>query len=172
MQLGGAHWRVFGADRWLEMVVANHDKYLGALHLLAKQQVILRPTVHSPNLDYHHSIQTTLITEPNSARTHQVKAPKTRFLGIFSFTITILLLLFLLQNLNFSTTEQSPLFYLLGTLFVGVGSSFLLIEMFWAKEPLIPIDMVKGAFAYCLAQAFLAVGRNAVRLLSLQSRLI
>lgn len=77
------------------------------------------------------------------------------------------LLLFLLQCTDFNIIEQSPLFYLLGGLFVGVASAFLLIEMFWAENPLIPVDMIqKACGGYFLAQAFLAVGRNAVRSLS------
>lgn len=76
---------------------------------------------------------------------------------------TIFLLLFLLQSVDLDTIDQPPLFYLLGGLFVGVGSIFLLIEMYWAQNPLIPLDMIeKACGGYCLAQAFLAISRNAV----------
>lgn len=91
------------------------------------------------------------------------KLQRIDFLGIITLTATIFLLLFLLQSVDFDTIDQSPLFYLLGGLFVGVGSIFLLIEMYWAQHPLIPLDMVeKACGGYCLAQAFLAVGRSAV----------
>lgn len=60
------------------------------------------------------------------------KLQKIDFLGIITFTATIFLLLFLLQSVDYDTIDQPPLFYLLGGLFVGVGSIFLLIEMYWA----------------------------------------
>lgn len=85
----------------------------------------------------------TLNQTPQESTKSKIK--KIDFLGILSFTAIILLLLFLLQSTDFSTIEQSPLFYLLGGLFVGVASAFLLIEMFWAEIPLIPVDMIQKA---------------------------
>ncbi|ODM16224.1 hypothetical protein SI65_08223 [Aspergillus cristatus] len=126
------------------------------------QTVILRPTTHPHNIPFNSGMQHALLTKPNTPRIHTLQDQKINLLGNLSFTVTILLLLFFLQSTDSSTIEQSPLFYLLGGLFVGVGSAFLLIETFWAENPLIPVDMIqKACGGYCLAQAFLAASLDA-----------
>ncbi|PWY90955.1 MFS general substrate transporter, partial [Aspergillus heteromorphus CBS 117.55] len=82
------------------------------------------------------------------------------FLGIITFSITIILLLFLLHTVGIP--EQNwivvPALTLPFTL-----SLLILIEVYWAERPLIPIDLMgKPLGAYCLVQFLLFTGRNAL----------
>ncbi|PYH97108.1 putative transporter, partial [Aspergillus ellipticus CBS 707.79] len=82
------------------------------------------------------------------------------FPGIITFSITILLLLFLLHDMGIPEPEWIIVPALtLPFLF----SVFLLIEIYWAQRPLIPVDlMCKPLGAYCLVQFLLFTGRNAL----------
>ena len=85
------------------------------------------------------------------------------FVGIISFTTTILLLLFAIQSFKIGEMQQTCLFYILCGSFLASITIFLLLECFWAKNPLIPLDLLKKSFgAYCLSQLLLATARSAV----------
>lgn len=85
------------------------------------------------------------------------------FAGIFNFSSTILILLFFLQalgTLNEDTVFQTAL---LGLAFVSGCIIFILIELFWAEKPLIPIRILSiGIGAHFLLQILLLGGRSAV----------
>lgn len=85
------------------------------------------------------------------------------FAGIFTFSGTILILLFFLEALGMLNEENVLQTALLGLAFVSGCIIFILIELFWAEKPLIPIRILSiGIGAHFLLQVLLLGGRSAV----------
>jgi RsiW-degrading membrane proteinase PrsW (M82 family) len=84
------------------------------------------------------------------------------FGGIISFAIAVIILLFLIQSLN-TTDDQPRLLYLLVPALAVAIAVFILVEAYWAKKPLIPLNLVKTFLGgYYLGQLLLIMGRSAV----------
>ncbi|PKY01911.1 MFS transporter, partial [Aspergillus campestris IBT 28561] len=82
------------------------------------------------------------------------------FAGLFSFAAAIMSLLFLLQDAGAPAKNSSGWTHVPALAFITFGVGFLLIEVFWASNPIIPVDlMLKSLGAYCLVQITLLIGR-------------
>jgi hypothetical protein len=85
------------------------------------------------------------------------------FVGILSFATTLLLFLFMLENIDFEALKQSQPTYKLGAAFLASITLFFALELFWATSPLIPLDLMKTSFGgYCLSQTVVTMSRSAV----------
>ncbi|THC87990.1 hypothetical protein EYZ11_012565 [Aspergillus tanneri] len=85
------------------------------------------------------------------------------FLGIVGFTATIFLFVIALQNIDWGGNQQPRLFYVLGGTFLGSAIVFLSLEVYWARTPLIPVNLMKRMFgSYCISQLLLITGRSAL----------
>ncbi|CAG8908634.1 unnamed protein product [Penicillium egyptiacum] len=86
-------------------------------------------------------------------------SPKIDFLGIITFAIAITSLLALIESWGKGKSESSLV--LLGAT-VGFGVLFLLIEAYYAEQPLIPLSLLKTTSAiYMAIQVLLLFGRQA-----------
>ncbi|OJJ08570.1 hypothetical protein ASPVEDRAFT_89781 [Aspergillus versicolor CBS 583.65] len=84
------------------------------------------------------------------------------FSGIFTFSGTILALLFFLQELGTLNEDTVLRTALLGLGFVAGCILFVTLELFWAEKPLIPIRIYSsGISAHFLLQVLLLGGRYA-----------
>ncbi|KAL4734667.1 major facilitator superfamily domain-containing protein [Aspergillus similis] len=85
------------------------------------------------------------------------------FAGLFTFAGTVLLLLFLLRALG---AQNEGMFFqasLLALAFICGGTIFIVIELFWAPNPLVPIRLFsKPIGVYFLCQTLLMAGRFSV----------
>ncbi|PLB51565.1 MFS transporter, partial [Aspergillus steynii IBT 23096] len=85
------------------------------------------------------------------------------FAGLFSLACTILSLLFLLQTAGAQTVDHPEWVHIAMLVFVVSLVAFIAIECLWAREPLIPMDLMGKAFGvYCLGQVLLVMGRSGV----------
>lgn len=85
------------------------------------------------------------------------------FAGLFSFAAAIMSLLFLLQDAGAPAKNSSGWSHVPALAFITFGVGFLLIEVFWASNPIIPMDlMLKSLGAYCLVQVMILIGRYSV----------
>ncbi|KAK1144983.1 hypothetical protein N8T08_004698 [Aspergillus melleus] len=85
------------------------------------------------------------------------------FAGLFSLASTVLSILFLLQAAGAQTIENPEWVYATLVIFAVSIVAFIAIELFWAQEPLVPMDLMSKTFgAYCLGQVVLVMGRSAV----------
>lgn len=86
------------------------------------------------------------------------------FAGLLSLAATILSFLFLLQAAGAQTIDPEWAYL---TMFVFAISivAFIAIECLWAREPLIPMDLMIKAFGvYCFGQILVVTGRSVVGL--------
>jgi hypothetical protein len=86
------------------------------------------------------------------------------FAGLFTFAGTVLLLLFLLRALG---AQNKGMFFqtsLLAFAFISGCTIFIVIELFWAANPLVPMRLFsKPIGVYFLCQTLLMAGRFSVR---------
>ncbi|KNG86327.1 hypothetical protein ANOM_005221 [Aspergillus nomiae NRRL 13137] len=81
--------------------------------------------------------------------------------GIISIATAIVMLLLLIQTSN--TTDDQPMLPLLASAFAVAVAVFLLTEAYWARNPLIPLTLVKGSLGgYFVGQLMLLTGRSAL----------
>ncbi|OJJ49073.1 hypothetical protein ASPZODRAFT_129457 [Penicilliopsis zonata CBS 506.65] len=97
---------------------------------------------------------------------HRTRLGELDFAGLISFSATIIALLFLLQAAGEGAADEGPAgqksILALALTFVLCGVAFVMIEVFWARRPLIPMDLLsKKLGAYCLIQTVLFTGRSA-----------
>ncbi|KAF7589497.1 hypothetical protein BBP40_004204 [Aspergillus hancockii] len=84
------------------------------------------------------------------------------FGGIISFAIAVIILLFLIQS-SYMTDDQPRLLYLLMPALAIAVAVFLIVEAYWAKNPFIPLSLVKTSLGgYYLGQLLLITGRSAL----------
>lgn len=92
----------------------------------------------------------------------QPVSKKIDYLGIITFTITITSLLASIEFLGKGRSQIPKSLVLLGVAFF-FGLVFLLIEAYHAKEPLIPLSLLKTSSAiYFVIQMLLLFGRQGV----------
>ncbi|KAL2864383.1 major facilitator superfamily domain-containing protein [Aspergillus lucknowensis] len=85
------------------------------------------------------------------------------FGGIFTFSATVLALLFLLQALGGQNETMSLQIPVLTACFVSGCVLFIMIELFWARKPLIPIRLLTWSLTgYFFLQVVLLGGRFAL----------
>ena len=85
------------------------------------------------------------------------------FAGIITLSATIVTLLFLLQAVGMKDESQLVGVWTLALAFVLSSCIFVATEMFWARKPLIPMNLlVQKLGAYCLIQILMFSGRTAV----------
>lgn len=85
------------------------------------------------------------------------------FAGLFSLALTVLSLLLLLQAAGAQTIDHPEWVY--ATMLVLAISlvAFMAIELCWAAEPIVPMDLMGSAFgAYCIGQTLALTARSAV----------
>ena len=70
----------------------------------------------------------------------------------FAFMLTSFLLL-----VDFGGKDNVPVIFVLAVAFAISAISFVLVERYWAVQPMIPPSLVKqsGVWAYCIVQLFL-----------------
>ncbi|KAJ5661385.1 major facilitator superfamily domain-containing protein [Penicillium longicatenatum] len=84
------------------------------------------------------------------------------FSGITIFVVAVLSFLFAIHNFNFGEAQQSQLFYVSSATFIISLALLFLVELLWATNPLIPLDLMLTSFgAYCLSQQLINMGRSA-----------
>ncbi|KAJ6121117.1 hypothetical protein N7523_005397 [Penicillium sp. IBT 18751x] len=84
------------------------------------------------------------------------------FAGIIVFAAAVLSLLLMVHNFDSVGLQQSRLFFLTAGAFSLFTVLFLLVEIFWAVTPLIPLDLMKTSFGmYCISQLLVTTGRSA-----------
>ncbi|KAB8265073.1 major facilitator superfamily domain-containing protein [Aspergillus pseudonomiae] len=83
------------------------------------------------------------------------------FAGLVSFSVTILLLLLLMQELSAPSDRfQIPLTILAPAVCAGV-ILFIVIEAYWARTPLIPLHLLKTSLGgFCLNQILMMSSRS------------
>ncbi|PKY07904.1 putative transporter [Aspergillus campestris IBT 28561] len=83
--------------------------------------------------------------------------------GLFTFTLSILTLVFLVQSESSSPGDNSNLPYILLPIFLAAVIAFFLVEAYWAAYPLIPLSILKTPLGgYCAVQIFMNGGRFAL----------
>ncbi|KAE8154397.1 major facilitator superfamily domain-containing protein [Aspergillus avenaceus] len=85
------------------------------------------------------------------------------FAGLISFAVSIVLMFYLIHSLSVDTEDQPKLLYLSGIALVVAITVFILVEAYWAKKPLIPLDLVKSCLgSYFVGQLLLLTGRTSL----------
>ncbi|KAI9932635.1 hypothetical protein MW887_008883 [Aspergillus wentii] len=81
--------------------------------------------------------------------------------GIITFAATVMSFLALVYQTG-TDTNQGLFILSIGAFIISL-IAFLLVEFFWAKKPLIPLNLIKGEFGgFCLVQVLLYSGRFAL----------
>ncbi|KAL6233783.1 hypothetical protein BDW75DRAFT_241664 [Aspergillus navahoensis] len=126
------------------------------------------PIVISCALFCAHRLPSYLNETETKGDTTEEPAPPTRppsirdldFAGLFAFAGTVLLLLFLLRALR---AQNEGMFFqtsLLAFLFICGCTVFIVIELFWAPKPLVPLRLFSKTIGiYFLCQTLLMAGR-------------
>lgn len=114
------------------------------------------------------SLNETVSAESDSPRS---KLAHLDVAGLFTFTLSILTLVFLVQSESSTPGDDSNLPYILLPIFLAAVIAFFLVEAYWAAYPLIPLSILKTPLGgYCAVQILMNGGRFAVScLLSSQS---
>lgn len=85
------------------------------------------------------------------------------FCGLFTFSTTILSLLFVLQTLGMREEDQLVPTWSLALGFVISAMVFIFTEVYFAKKPLVPMNLLlQDLGGYCMVQWLLFAGRTAV----------
>ncbi|KAL5337486.1 major facilitator superfamily domain-containing protein [Aspergillus crustosus] len=85
------------------------------------------------------------------------------YAGIITFSGTILIMLFLIRALGAPTEDTDYEILILAFAFVAGCLLFVVIELFWARKPLIPVRMVSQSIgAYWVLQVLLLSSRFAL----------
>lgn len=83
--------------------------------------------------------------------------------GLFTFTLSILTLVFLVQSESSSPRENTNVPCILVPVFLAAVIAFFLVEAYWASHPLIPLSILKTPLGgYCAVQILMNAGRFAV----------
>lgn len=103
--------------------------------------------------------------KPESSENHQPRSGlwSFDFAGLFSFAAANLSLLFLLRDAGAPAKSSSGSTHVPALGFITFCVGFLLIETFWASNPIIPMDlMLQSLGAHCLIQVMIFIGRFSV----------
>jgi MFS family permease len=111
-----------------------------------------------------HQMPASLNNTDQAEGSTRSKIKRIDFAGIVMFATSVLLLLFVVDNIEPGALQQTQTFYiLLGAICFSVAL-FLLYEAYWTDDPLIPLKMLKTSFgAYCLSQFLITISSSAVR---------
>ncbi|RAL10280.1 MFS general substrate transporter, partial [Aspergillus homomorphus CBS 101889] len=85
------------------------------------------------------------------------------FLGIISFTVSVILLLVVLHTTGMQKSDRPDWAYIALIGLILAITLFILTEVYWAKNPLLPTDLTRKSLGgYCSVQFLLFAGRNAL----------